>query len=840
MMAQVLILRELLVLAQGQELKLALGLWCWLWWTGWGSLLGGRSGGQASPARLGGLLSLLGLLLPLTILATRALPAMALLPWGQSLPPLRALVLFLALLAPFGSVSGYFFPQACRVLASFYLTGVVGRVYYLETLGAALGAGGLSIFLLGHFSHLTLSLGTGVVLALGGWVLAGSETRGWWKQKSVRSAHPTSAARKTKFCFQCNKLKFQFADNVGLFNRKSKTENRKRYKTSPVSHRPWARQAVPLQFFSLLPLRGWERGFGTRDLGQGSGKEFRHLPTTTENRKPKTQNLLPRLACALNILLLGAALCFSPRLEEISRQWQWPGRQLAAVADSPYALLTATREAEQISFFVNNLWYFTYPDPLTAEHQAHLGLLQHPQPRRVLLLGGGVAGLLPEILKTPGLTRLDYVELDPQLVRLAQGLLPAETIGPGLDPRVRIIFQDARRFLEEAPHPYDVILMALPEPRNAQLNRYYSLEFFQSVARHLEPQGVFSFSLPGAPASLSPLRAAYLALTYHTLGRVFPQVLAFPGERVRFFATAGGALVAAPESLAARLKERRLALQYVREYYLLFDLSRPRQEYLKGILGQHPPEVNTDLNPRCYFYDLALSGLQEGLPLPEILSALHRLPPALPWLALALATILLGALLRGRTGPLCLYQALIIGLGAMALEILGLILYQIHQGYLYRQMGLLIAGFMGGMAAGGALGNVLARRIERAPGLLAGLQGSMATLALFLALVLPRISGSVLPGGWVLSGCVLVLAAGGAAAGGGFVLCAALWVHSRAEAGAKGGALYAVDLLGATLGALGVSLVVLPVWGILPVLYLLAALHAGAAVMMVCGLRVKT
>jgi spermidine synthase len=306
---------------------------------------------------------------------------------------------------------------------------------------------------------------------------------------------------------------------------------------------------------------------------------------------------------------------------------------------------------------------------------------------------------------------------------------------------------------------------------------------------------------------------------------------------VRFFATAGGTLVAAPESLAARLKERRLALQYVREYYLLFDLSRPHQEYLKGILGQHPPEVNTDLNPRCYFYDLGLSGLQEGLPLPEFLSALHRLPPVLPWLALALATILLGALLRGRTGPLCLYQALIMGLGAMALEILGLILYQIHQGYLYRQMGLLIAGFMGGMAAGGALGNVLARRIERAPALLAGLQGSMAALALLLALVLPRISGSTFPGSWVLAGCALILAAGGAAAGGGFALSAALWVHSRAEAGAKGGALYAVDLLGATLGALGVSLVVLPVWGILPVLYLLAALHAGAAVMMVCGFR---
>ena len=49
MVSQVLILREFLVLAQGQELKLALGLWCWLLWTGLGSLLGGRLAARQSP-----------------------------------------------------------------------------------------------------------------------------------------------------------------------------------------------------------------------------------------------------------------------------------------------------------------------------------------------------------------------------------------------------------------------------------------------------------------------------------------------------------------------------------------------------------------------------------------------------------------------------------------------------------------------------------------------------------------------------------------------------------------------------------------------------------------------
>ena len=122
MVSQVLILRELLVLAQGQELKLALGLWGWLLWVGLGSLAGGRlhapGGPGVGPGRLGGLLALLGLLLPATILASRSLPSLAHLPLGQSLPLSTTFLLFVLLLAPFGLVSGYFFPGAVQALAA--------------------------------------------------------------------------------------------------------------------------------------------------------------------------------------------------------------------------------------------------------------------------------------------------------------------------------------------------------------------------------------------------------------------------------------------------------------------------------------------------------------------------------------------------------------------------------------------------------------------------------------------------------------------------------------------------------------------------------------------------
>jgi spermidine synthase len=739
LVSQVLILRELLVLGQGSELKLALGLWGWLLWVGLGSLWGGRRGwkGQedhgaagaqagAGPRRLAGLLALLGLLLPATVLLIRALPGLGVLPWGQSLPLTTALWLFLALLAPFGLVSGYFFPLACRVLTAPGAPEAPSRVYYLETLGAALGVLLLQLLLLGRFSDLGLSLALGLLMALSPWVLA----------------------------------------------------------------RP--------------------RG--------GAG----------------------RLAAAAPLLLLAAALVFLPRLETASRAWQWPGRRVLAVTESPYARLTATREAEQVSFFANHLWQFTFPDPLTEEHQVEFGMLEHPRPRRVLLLGGG-PGLVPEVLKHPGVTRLTYVELDPKLVHLALGLLP-EAAAAARDPRLQIIYQDARRFLTTSKSPYDVILMALPEPKNAQLNRFYTREFFQIVAARLAPGGVFSFALTGAAAGLNPTRAAYLAMTYHTLGRVFPQVLVFPGERARFLAAAApDTLVAAPETLVARLKARHLELKYVRGYYLLSDLSQARQKYLRGILAGLPPEINTDLTPGCYFYDLMLSAVQEGLPASRLFLALQGLPPALPWAGAVSASLLLGLLLRRRPAGRYLYQVTVMGLGAMALEILVLILYQIQFGHLYRQLGLLIAAFMAGMAGGAAAGGALAARWRGAPWaggrLLAGLQGGLGLLAGLLALWLHRGPAYPWPEFLVQGAYALVLAAGGAAGGGIFALVAALWAQEEPGVGRAGGLLYAADLLGATLGTLGLSLLILPVWGILPALYLVAALHVGAAGLFLGGRR---
>uniref|UniRef100_A0A7C3WL51 Spermidine synthase n=1 Tax=Desulfobacca acetoxidans TaxID=60893 RepID=A0A7C3WL51_9BACT len=710
---QVLILRELLVLCQGQELKLALGLWCWLFWTGMGSLAGGRLAARhfPGPNSLAFCLFLLGSLLPGTVLAARLLPELLAIPAGQSLGPGTALLLFLGLLAPFGLISGGFFPFACAVQNSLEPRGAVARVYATEALGAAIGIVLLQAVLMGRYANLPLSLGAGLALV---------------------SVAALSSRR--------------------------------------------------LTFFG-------------------------------------------------GVLALGIALLFAPPLDWQSRRWQWPGRQVVATGDSPYALLTVTREKEQLTFFANHVWHFTYPDPFSAEPSVHLALLEHPHPERVLLLGGG-APLISEALKHHSIHRLHYVELDPDLVRLAARFVPEAAHYLDGNPRVKIFYQDARRFLTLTDACYDVIIMNLPEPTNAQLNRYYSQEFFRSVARHLSPGGVFSFALGGGGgAGLNPARAAYLALGYNTLRCVFPEVLPFPGDPVRFFASpTEGALVADPEILISRLKARQLDLLYVREYYLRSELAHSRQQFLAAILRQQPLEVNSDLNPRGFFYDLVLTGSREGFPGAAIWLFLKGLPPAVPWIGLGFLCLVLWLSLRKRPVLCCLSQIVVMGLGTMGMEIAVLVLYQIYLGYLYRQLGLLIAAFMLGLAAGG----IFWLRFPRGPGPLkrhlAGLQLTLAALALLLpALSAIPEAGPVLPEIAWQGGLLLLLALAGFAGGGIFSLSAALWRQIRPATAWEGGLLYAVDLLGATLGTLGMSLVALPVWGIGPALWGLAALHAFAA-----------
>ncbi len=149
-------------------------------------------------------------------------------------------------------------------------------------------------------------------------------------------------------------------------------------------------------------------------------------------------------------------------MAELSLTRQWQGFNLEKVENSIYGNLAVTGRKNQFSLFENGLLVFTHPDLQTAEESVHFAMLEHPAPRRILLIGGGVGGSLREILRHPSVSEVTYLELDPAIIRLAGEFLEPSEAALLTDPRVEVINGDGRLYLERERKKYDLIIVNLP------------------------------------------------------------------------------------------------------------------------------------------------------------------------------------------------------------------------------------------------------------------------------------------------------------------------------------------------------------------------------------------
>src|SRR5208337_4592030 len=107
-------------------------------------------------------------------------------------------------------------------------------------------------------------------------------------------------------------------------------------------------------------------------------------------------------------------------LEANSQERFWRGLQLVATRNSVYGSLAVVGTEGSRSVYENGVVLFNVPDPAAAEEAVHYALLEHPSPRSLLLIGGGLNGSIAQALRHTSLERIDYVELDPAILDLAR------------------------------------------------------------------------------------------------------------------------------------------------------------------------------------------------------------------------------------------------------------------------------------------------------------------------------------------------------------------------------------------------------------------------------------
>ncbi len=583
----------------------------------------------------------------------------------------------------------------------------------------------------------------------------------------------------------------------------------------------------------------------------------------------------PWIASVGFAVLVGIVLALMVPLDQWAhnRHWQHflPRHELLDMRPSKYGNIAVVRYADQYTFYQSGQLVFSTAgaDELRPGWEAqdsvafaHLAMVQYKDPQRVLLLGGGLGGTLGEITKHP-VTAIDYVELDEVLLQAARPHLPAATLDALADPRVRLLHGDARLYVKTAATEYDLIIVDLPDPATAVLNRYYTKEFFAEAASLLGPNGVLVLHSSSTPQLHRTAVANRNAAIYHTLRSVFEHVVV-AGDRVLVYIASqdGQQPNVDPVVLRQRYEERGIVTDGFagshfhtwleptsvrRVNWILRNHGRTATAHLTGP-GPQPllpgsleeqalqeaelPSVhqryfiNSDFKPIGYFYTLML---WDDITRPFHQSILPMLLHARSWWVLPVAAVplllmlvvVLGihrqtsnqrALRRVGIRLAVLTTVLTTGMSTMMLQITLLFAFQSVYGFVYELVGLITAFFMLGLAGGAWLAHrSLVRRFSLS--MLAVIQLLMALVCLVLWLGLPVIVTLRSPA-FLFGLFAAVTATAGLINGVDFPVAAACYTALHRQPEKSAGVIYAGELFGACISAALASTVVVPIFGV--------------------------
>lgn len=94
---------------------------------------------------------------------------------------------------------------------------------------------------------------------------------------------------------------------------------------------------------------------------------------------------------------------------------------------------------------------------------SHLPLCAHPNPKKVLVIGGGDGGVLREIVKHPSLEEVTLCEIDEAVIRISKQFLPGMAVGFE-HPKAKVHVGDGFEFLKAHKNEFDVIITDSSDP----------------------------------------------------------------------------------------------------------------------------------------------------------------------------------------------------------------------------------------------------------------------------------------------------------------------------------------------------------------------------------------
>ncbi len=201
----------------------------------------------------------------------------------------------------------------------------------------------------------------------------------------------------------------------------------------------------------------------------------------------------PLVLCGTLALALTGGIAASEKASSLFERRLYEDEIIFA-RQTRYQRIVLTRWKNDTRLFLDgNLQFSSVDEYRYHESLVHPALALARSREEVLVLGGGDGLGLREVLKHPDVKRVTLVDIDPAMTRLGRDYPALASLNRKAfeDARVRVVHDDAYKFLEHEGTLYGVIVADLPDPNNEALAKLYSREFYGLAKRRLARGGVF-------------------------------------------------------------------------------------------------------------------------------------------------------------------------------------------------------------------------------------------------------------------------------------------------------------------------------------------------------------
>ncbi|KAH9394444.1 PREDICTED: spermidine synthase-like [Rhagoletis zephyria] len=163
-----------------------------------------------------------------------------------------------------------------------------------------------------------------------------------------------------------------------------------------------------------------------------------------------------------------------------------------------------------------------------------LPLNSHPDPRRVLIIGGGDGGVAREVSKHPKVQEIIQCEIDEEVVKVSKQYLPF--MASGFDsPKLKLLFADGYQYVIDHKAEFDVIITDSSDPKGPAVTLYQK-EYYRALYEALRPGGIiccqaesYWFDLPFIKELFTKVKPIFPSVAYASTA-----VASYPSGQIGF------------------------------------------------------------------------------------------------------------------------------------------------------------------------------------------------------------------------------------------------------------------------------------------------------------------